>query len=72
MCDLLADSKVWKEGWEVQRVLWNFVAEMLDREILEKLWRFAGDHERRAVLGNALAKRGDREGRVLTRLPEIK
>jgi hypothetical protein len=66
MCDLLTASKVWKEGWEAQRALWNFVAEMLDHETLEKLWRFAGDDERRAVLGKALAKRAvERVGYLL-------
>ncbi len=69
MRDLLTDSKVWKEGWEAQRVLWTFVAEMLDKETLEKLWRFAGEDERRAVLGSALAKRAAKDGWTLTQPP---
>jgi hypothetical protein len=69
MKDLLAASKVWQEGLGAQRILWSFLAEMLNPTTLEELWVFAGDDDRRAVLGGALAKRAEREGWTLTRPP---
>jgi hypothetical protein len=69
MCDLLDKSKIWHEGREAQFILWDFVAQMLDRTPLEDLWVFAGDDDRRSVLGGALAKRAEREGWTLTRSP---
>jgi hypothetical protein len=69
MDDLLKESKVWQEGTEAQRVLWRFVAALLDQPRLEALWILAGDDDRRAVLGRALAERAEAEGWALTRPP---
>ena len=69
MNDLLRESKVWQDGLEAQRVLWRFVAAMLDQSRLEALWILAGDEDRRAVLGRALTERAETEGWVLTRRP---
>lgn len=69
MDDLLKESKIWQDGTEAQRVLWRFVAAMLDQPRLEALWILAGDDDRRAVLGRALAERAEAEGWVLTRPP---
>jgi hypothetical protein len=67
MRDDLEKSTMWRDGFEAQRILWGFVAEMLDRNQLEALWIFAGDDERRGVLGRALAERAERESWTLTR-----
>jgi hypothetical protein len=69
MKDLLIASKVWQEGIGAQRIVWSFLAEMLNHDTLEELWIFAGDDDRRAVLGGVLAKRAEREGWTLTRPP---
>jgi hypothetical protein len=63
----LQDTKAWLDGREAQRVLWGFVASLIDRTTLERLWVFAGDDEERVVLGTALAERARREGWSLTR-----
>jgi hypothetical protein len=70
MKTLLQDTKAWLDGREAQRVLWGFVAALLDRSTLERLWVFAGDDEDRAVLGAALTERARREGWPLTRPAE--
>jgi hypothetical protein len=61
MRDILGETKLWQDGVEAQRILWGFVAAMLDRPRLEALWIFAGDDDRRAVLGRALAERAEHE-----------
>ena len=71
MRDELQESKMLQGGLEAQRILWGFVAGMLDRERLEALWVFAGDDHRRAALGRALAARAEREGGSLTRLQNV-
>jgi hypothetical protein len=70
MKTLLHDTKAWLDGREAQRVLWGFVASLLDRPTLERLWVFSGDDEDRAVLGTALTERARREGWPLTRPAE--
>jgi len=69
MRDLLVTAKVWQEGKDAQRTLWDFVAEMLDQPTLQDLWIFAGDDDRRAILGSALTRRAERESWTLTRPP---
>jgi hypothetical protein len=69
MRDLLITAKVWQEGKDAQRTLWDFVAEMLDQPTLQDLWIFAGDDDRRAILGSALTRRAERESWTLTRPP---
>jgi hypothetical protein len=68
MKDLLSATKVWQEGLETQRTLWNFVAEMgLSETTLQELWVFAGDDDRRAILAVALVRQAERKGWTLTR-----
>jgi hypothetical protein len=63
----LEETKVWQDGLEAQRTLWEFVAALLERQSLEALWVFAGDDTRRTLLGRALVERAEREGWTLTR-----
>ena len=67
----LEPTKIWQDGLEAQRILWSFVAVMLDHSQLEPLWIFAGDDDRRVILGRALAERAGHEGWTLMR-PAVK
>ncbi len=69
MRDLLTGSKAWQDSAETQRVLWSFVAALVDRGTLEELWIFSADDERRVVLRRALEMRAAAEGWPLTLEP---
>lgn len=57
----LEESDIWREGTETQKVVWEFLAALIDRSVIEALWLFSAEENRRVVLRRAVEERALKE-----------